>query len=260
MRDETLFRPAGELFLPTESAGNPWGELTGGGPVAGLVARAVQRELADPDLLLARLTVDLHRPIPRRTGVAVRTRTVREGKRLRVLEVVLHQDGTEVTRALAHVLRRNQPESDEVDGEIPFAGPDGITDGTLLPAGLGLRRGVHDVVQVRWLSDQISGSPSRAWMRLPLPLLPGEPTSPLTQLAVLVDCISAASPVGALFGPWINSDITLYLHREPRGEWIGMEIERDVAQTGVGVARARLFDEHGPIGTAHEAVLEHQLG
>lgn len=258
--DATLFRPDGDLFVPTESAGNPWGELTGGGPVAGLVAHAVQGELRDPELFVARLTVDLHRPVRRDTGIAVRTRTVREGKRLSVVEVVLSQDGAETTRALAQVLRRGDPAAGAQGGEVPFAGPEGIEDRTLLPEGLGLRFGVHDLVQVRWISDQAGGSPSRAWMRMPLPLLPGEAITPLQRAAVLVDCISAASPVRDPFGPWINSDITLYLHREPRGEWLGMEIEREVEHSGIGLARARLFDPHGPVGTAQEAVLMHQLG
>ncbi|GAA3362604.1 thioesterase family protein [Saccharopolyspora gregorii] len=258
-RDESLFRREGDLFVPTEAAGNPWGELTGGGPVAGLVARAVEQALDEPDLFVARLTVDLHRPVPR-TGITATTRTVRAGKRLRVFEVTLAQDGTEVTRATAQVLRRSGVDGDHAPEPTPFPGPQGLPDSSLLPAELGLRWGVHDVVQVRWVRDQLAGGPTQAWMRLPLPLLPDEPTSRLSQVAVLVDCISAGSPVGSLFGPWINSDITLYLHREPAGEWLGMEMARDVEPTGVGVTRARLFDERGPVGTAHEAVLAHRLG
>lgn len=257
--DESLFRREDDLLVPTEAAGNPWGELTGGGPIAGLVARAVEQTLDEPDLFVSRLTVDLHRPVPR-SGLAATTRTVRSGKRLRVVEITLSQGGTEVTRATAHVLRRS-----EIDGEPeverpPFAGPRDIAETSLLPGELGLRWGVHDVVQVRWVRDQLSGSPAQAWMRMPLPLVPGERTSPLCQVAILVDCISAGSPIGTLFGPWINSDITLYLHRELTGEWLGMEMERNVEPTGIGVARARLFDERGPLGTAHEAVLAHRLG
>ncbi|MGW0893651.1 thioesterase family protein [Saccharopolyspora sp. NPDC002578] len=257
--DETLFHRDGDLFVPTEAAGNPWGELTGGGPVAGLVARAVEQTLDEPDLFVARLTVDLHRPVPR-NGIAVATRTIRSGKRLRIVEITLSQGGTDVTHATAHVLRRSEADGEPEVERTPFAGPGDLTETSLLPSGLGLRWGVHDVVQVRWVRDQFSGSPAQAWMRMPLPLITGERTSPLSQVAILVDCISAGSPIGTLFGPWINSDITLYLHREPDGEWLGMEMDRTVETTGIGVTRARLFDEHGPIGTAHEAVLAHRLG
>lgn len=257
--NQTLFRPHGDLFVPTEAAGNPWGELTGGGPVAGLLARAIEHTFDDAELFVSRLTVDLLRPVPR-TPVAVSTRTLRAGKRLQVVEAVLTADEVELARGVGHALRRT-----EVGGEGPrtpvlFDGPAGIDDGSLLPPELGLRWGVHDVVDVRWVANQMSQDTSKAWMRMPLPLLPGEPLTPLVRVAILVDCISAASPIGTIVGPWINSDITLYLHRELDGEWLGMELERDVQPNGIGVATARLFDEHGPIGGANEAVLVNQLG
>jgi acyl-CoA thioesterase len=260
MRDnQALFRADGELFVPTEAAGNPWGELTGGGPVAGLLARAIERSTDDPDLFVARLTVDLMRPVPR-TPLATSVRPLRTGKRLQVVEVSLIAGDTEVAHAVAQLLRHSDVHGPEPVAAAPFDGPAGIADGHLLPPELGLRSGVHDVVQVRWIADQNSTGTSRAWMRMPLPLLPDEPLSPLSHVAVLVDCISAASPIGPIFGPWINTDITLYLHRPFEGEWLGMEIQRDVQPTGIGVASARLFDERGPIGNAHEAVMVNQLG
>ncbi|GAB3296113.1 thioesterase family protein [Parasphingorhabdus pacifica] len=256
----TLFEPHGDLFLPTEAAGNPWGELTGGGPVAGLLARAVESAIDDDQLVVARLTVDLLRPVPR-TPVDVSTRVLRAGKRLQVLEAVLTADGVELARGVAQALRRTDVDGDGPTTPVPFEGPEGIEDGALLPAELGLRWGVHDVIDVRWIANQLTeDGTSRAWMRIPLPLLPGEPLSPLARTSILVDCISAASPLGTIFGPWINSDITLYLHREPEGEWLGMEMTRDVQPSGLGVATARLFDEHGPVGSASEAVLVNQLG
>lgn len=257
--DQTLFKPHGDLVLPTEAAGNPWGELTGGGPVAGLLARAVERELDDPDFFVARLTVDLLRPVPR-VPLAVSTRVLRAGKRLQVIEAVLTADGVELTRGVAQALRRTELEGEGPQAPVPFEGPEGLDDGSLLPAELGLRWGVHDVVDVRWVANQLSEGPSKAWMRMPLPLLPDEPLTPLAQVAILVDCISAASPVGTLFGPWINSDITFYLHRPLEGEWLGMELERDLQPSGIGVATARLFDQRGPLGGANEAVLVNQLG
>lgn len=256
---QSLFRTEGELFVPNEASGNPWGELTGGGPVAGLIARAVEAANDDPDLFVARLTVDLMRPVPR-VPLSIEVRPLRTGKRLQVVQAGLHIDGRLHTNATAHLLRRSDLDGPAPDSAVPFDGPDGLEDRTLLPPELGLRWGVHDVMQVRWIADQSATGVSRAWMRMPLPLLPGEPLSPLSHVAILADAISAASPVGTLFGPWINTDVSLYLHREMEGEWLGMEMRRDVQLTGIGVANARLFDVRGPIGTAHEAVMTNQLG
>lgn len=258
MRDAvSLFRTEGEFFVPNEAAGNPWGELTGGGPVAGLIARAIESAHDDPDLFVARLTVDLMRPVPR-APLSIEVHPLRTGKRLQVVQAGLRIDGRLHTNATAHLLRRSDLDGPEPGTGVPFDGPEGLDDRTLLPPELGLRWGVHDVMQVRWLADQSATGNSRAWMRMPL--LPGERLSPLSHVAILADAISAASPVGELFGPWINTDVSLYLHREMRGEWLGVEVRRDVQLTGVGVANARLYDVNGPIGTAHEAVMVNQLG
>ncbi|MDA3649903.1 thioesterase family protein [Saccharopolyspora indica] len=260
MRDtQALFSPVGDQLVPSEAACSPWGELVGGGPVAGLLARAVERTSDDPDLFIARLTVDLMRPVPAKP-LTVTAQPLRTGKRLQVSKAVLTVDGKPSARATAQLLRRGEVDGVVPDVQTPFAGPTGLPDGHLLPPELGLRWGVHDVIQVRWLEDQRATSTSKVWMHMPVPLVPGEALSPLSHVAVLVDCISAASPVGPIFGPWINTDITLYLHRPFEGEWLGMEIDRDVQPTGIGVANARLYDERGLIGSAHEAVMVNQLG
>lgn len=256
---ESLFRAEGDHFVPNEASGNPWGELTGGGPVAGLLARAIEQAAADEDMIVARLTVDLMRPVPREP-VAVDVQPVRIGKRLHVLRATLTAGDQLLTHATAHLIRRSDVDGPEAAGAAPFPGPEGIETAHLLPPGLGLRWGVHDVMNVRWVADQSATESSRAWMRMPLPLLPAEPLSPLAHVAILADAISAASPVGEIFGPWINTDISLYLHREMRGEWLGVETRRETQPTGIGMATARLYDVDGPIGTAHEAVMVHQLG
>ncbi len=46
---QSLFRPEDERFVSTRAAGSPWGELTGGGPVAGLLSRAVEQHLGGAD-------------------------------------------------------------------------------------------------------------------------------------------------------------------------------------------------------------------
>ncbi|RRO12756.1 thioesterase family protein [Saccharopolyspora rhizosphaerae] len=256
---ESLFRVEGDFFVPNEAAGNPWGELTAGGPVAGLIAHAVEQANDDPDLFVARLTVDLMRPVPR-VPLTVDVRPLRTGKRLQVVQAGLHIDGKLHTNATAHLLRRSDLDGSGPDAVVPFAGPEGLEDRTLLPPELELRWGVHDLMQVRWIADQSATGTSRAWMRMPLPLLAGEPLSPLSHVAILADAISAASPVGELFGPWINTDVSLHLHREMRGEWLGVEVQREVQPTGIGTAHALLYDAEGPLGTAQEAVMVNQLG
>lgn len=257
--DDALFVQDGDTFRPTASAGNPWGELTGGGPVAGLLARTLERAAGDPDLLTARLTVDLLRPVPR-VPLTAAARPLRAGKRVQTWEVELRTAEHVVTRAVGQLVSRTRVDGPEAGPAPEFAGPAGVPDGHLIPPELELREGVHDIVQTRWVDDRMSERTSRVWLRMPLPLLAGEPLSPLAHVAVLADCINAAGPLGEIFGPWINTDITMYLHREMAGEWLGLEVQRDLQPSGIGQAHAKLHDRRGPIGTAGEAVVVSQFG
>ena len=60
-----LFEPDGQLLVPTALTVGPWdpGSQHGGAPSA-LLARAVEAEPAPGPVRLARLTVELLRPVP----------------------------------------------------------------------------------------------------------------------------------------------------------------------------------------------------
>jgi acyl-CoA thioesterase len=54
---------------------------------------------------------------------------------------------------------------------------------------------------------------------------------------------------------FINPDLTVYLHRRPRGEWIALDAETFAGGNGVGLAQSRLFDRDGYVGTSLQALL-----
>lgn len=231
-----LFILDGAHFFPTKDAGSPWGDaLIGGGPVAGLLANAIEQLIDNPMHQIARFTVDLMRPVPR-TGLSVTRRILRSGKRLQVLEAILNADGVEVSRAVAQVVQTVALDAPpERDGVAPYVGPDDLAESSLLPPPLtGNQRawGFHDVVGVRWVSPRNEPGPNVLWIRMPLSLVAGEPLSPLIRVVSAVDFISSVSahalnpPPPPPGGRWINSDLTLYLYRPLNGEWLGLECER----------------------------------
>jgi hypothetical protein len=64
--DGAVFRREGEHFLPGPNAISPWGaDRLHGGPVLGLLARAVERAESSADRVLARLQVRLANRLPR---------------------------------------------------------------------------------------------------------------------------------------------------------------------------------------------------
>jgi hypothetical protein len=86
-------------------------------------------------------------------------------------------------------------------------------------------------------------------------LIEGEPMTPFVRVALAADFASPFANSGDKGLAWINTDITLYLHRMPATEWIGFEVKNHGATDGVAIGECWLHDEQGPIGTSTVAAL-----
>jgi hypothetical protein len=98
--------------------------------------------------------------------------------------------------------------------------------------------------------------PARAWFRLRHPLVEGEDPSPLQRLAAVADFgngISAALSWEEYV--FINPDLTLYIEREPVGEWVCVEAETRITSGGVAVAESTLYDGSGRVARAVQALV-----
>ena len=54
---------------------------------------------------------------------------------------------------------------------------------------------------------------------------------------------------------FINPDLTLYIERDPVGDWIGLEARMIVATSGIGNAESVIFDRTGRVGRALQSLL-----
>src|SRR5690606_4737369 len=140
----------------------PWtADALHGGPPAGLLARAIEHYVDDPEMQLARLTVDLFRSVPSQP-LSVQVESVRAGRRIHVVQASIFADGQEVTRAHGALLRR----SDAPVGNLSYPPPPG-PDGLPVASGLGRPRqegeveperprleGFHTTIEVAWASER----------------------------------------------------------------------------------------------------------
>ena len=91
---------------------------------------------------------------------------------------------------------------------------------------------------------------------MPVPLVEGEPLTPYIAAASIADFANGLGHIRAEGAPgFINTDITLSMHREPVGEWLCMEVESAANQRGIGMNHALLSDIEGPFGMVSEALL-----
>ncbi len=180
--------------------------------------------------------------------VEVAARIEREGRRVQMLTATLTDGNTELCRATAWRMRVADLDLGERPPlEVPFAGPaDSVAHTPESDDPAFHRTGV----EMRYAHGSFAElGPATVWMRLTGPVVAGQTTTPLQRALAAADFgngVSAAVPWGEFL--FINTDLTVYLHRQPEGEWICLDAGTDVDRRGVGVAHSRLYDERGPIG------------
>lgn len=248
-------RDAGEWYLPTGHCRGPWDPgACHAGPPTGLLARASERLL--PDQPLVRLTVELTRPIPH-AGFGITAAVSRSGRTVSTTELaIVTGDGRSVVTARGMHLARTEP------GDVPttpYATPR-LADSQ--PGVFPIPRGGHDLamfsggVEVRYPPGHgPTPGPTVMWMRT-VPLVLGEESSPFQRICALADCGNAVSRNGEPDGlAFMNTDLTIQLHRPPVGEWFGMDSVSRWEPSGVGMSDSLLFDELGAVGRALQTIV-----
>jgi len=252
MANEPFFTIEGTHYVPTPASRGPWNPNSlHGRVIAGLLGAEIERLYGSADFMPARLTVDMYR-LPDLSPVEVTTRVVREGNRIKVIDAEFVSGGVSAGRATCQLLRRTEnppgnvwkPPSWDVPAPGDIAPP---TDGRSGMGGM-------------WATRRIEGDfgtvgRKRIWMSEVRELVEGRALTPFVRVAVSADFASPFANAGDAGLEFINSDVTVYLHREPRTEWIGYEVVNHGATAGVAIGECFLYDEDGPIGSASCAAL-----
>ncbi len=239
-----FFEPVDDELVPASHARSPWSDgMMHGRLLAGLLADAMERAHGEPDFQFARLTVDLFRAPPM-SPVAVATKVVRDGRRIRSVDGTVTCDGTEVARGSAVLLRRAEVPAGTVWSPPAWTAPH--PDDIEPVEG----RGGMAIWETRPISRGGFGSVAqkRTWLRELRPLVSGQPLSPFVRAAVAADFANPFANSGDAGLQYINADITLYLHRLPQSDWLGFEVTSHQAAEGVAVGHCAMYDTTGPIG------------
>jgi hypothetical protein len=113
-----------------------------------------------------------------------------------------------------------------------------------------------DAIEIRFITGKFGGGPAIGWFRLRRPLVSGETPTPLQILAAAGDFGNGISAVLSWDDYlYINPDLTLYIEREPEGEWIGLDSRTLIPSGGIGTSESILYDRRGRVGRAIQALL-----
>ena len=247
-----IFERDGDTYVPTGHARGPWdpNALHGGAPAA-LIMREIER-LA-PEMRVARLTLEFLGAVPL-APLTVTARIVRPGRRFQLAEAELVSSDRPACRARAVLLRRGEvPDVPRGDAPVLDApGPDAVER---LDMGEGESFGGTGM-DIRFVQGHLyRPGPAIGWFRIAEPVVDGEQPSPAQRAVAAADFGNGASRV-LDWEQWlfINTDLTVHLHREPEGEWVAIDARSALEPDGTGLAWSALHDSRGTIGVALQSL------
>ena len=245
-------------YASTDLTRGPWHpDHQHGGPPIALVARSIERAAAALGLThVARLTANLLRPIPiAELEIAVQTEYA--GRNVAHLAARLSAGGKELARFTAVAQREAQLEfpADLPGHPLPQA-PRSVEESPPAPFLFASKTiGYHDLIEGRIAQGVAFRGPSAVWFRLRHPVLAGEEPSALERVAVAADSGNGISAILDFHRYiFVNSDLSINLLRQARGEWICIAARTLLGPEGGGLAEARIFDAQGMIGRSTQSL------
>lgn len=268
-----FFVPDGDVLAATPATQGPWStEQQHGGPVSAVLTRALE-QAAPAGGHLARVAVDLLRPVPV-APVRTTVRVLRPGRSIALLQAELSAAGADEPAPRTAGPGADAPAADPAvlaratawwRRQAPDAGPD-VPLAPLpsrpaqdLPTAVAntdltrfLDRGYIAATEYRYAAGGFEQpGPTTAWWRSRLPLVEGERTSPTQSALLAADVASGLSAVldfrTHLF---TNVDLVVNLLRPPRGEWLLLHCSTAVDPAGGGLTTTTLADATGTFGQA----------
>jgi acyl-CoA thioesterase len=250
-----IYRVDGDRVVTSPDAAGPWdASMQHGSAPAALVVWAAESMLTPAPMQIARVTIDLMRPVPV-APLTLQTEVLRQGRKIQLCAVRLLAADVVVVNATVLKIRTQAlalpPEAAELPLELP--GPDQAPEekpsfsSSPFVTGISMRaaRGRFGVP-----------GPGAIWYRADRPLVEGSPVSQAMRAVVAADFCNGTSAV-LDFRQWtfLNADLTVSFARQPKGEWILLDAESWIGPDGAGLAMARLADASGYFGRAVQSLV-----
>lgn len=243
-------------YTATAHTVSPWGpDLQHGAPPSALVTHVLE-QVAPEGGRLVRVTTEILGAVPV-ARLSATARIVRPGRRISFLEAVVTDDtGREVVRGSGWWVRTGDT-SDIENPEVASAAdllpldecPDARAGGAVAEFITDWKSPFIDSLEIRVGEGQL-------WLRSPYPVVAGVENSSWTGLMVVAD---VANGVDRVLDPgewqFMNTDLTVSLHRLPVGDWTAIRAEANYGPDGIGLTIGRLFDQNGPVGSTTQSLM-----
>lgn len=239
-----------ERFFATELTRGPWSnDHQHAGPPTALLARAVERREASTDMFVVRMTCELLRPIPIAAPLEVVTDLLAASRNVQRIAAALVSGDEQLAVALAIRIRVQEQailvHAHDDDPPLPALERCRPFEFPFFQHAVGY----HTAMEVRAAEGEFGHGKFAVWMRPRPALIESESCTPLQRVMI---CADAGHGVGTALDTsrwsFVNPDTTVYLHRLPADEWLGMRARTYSEPMGYGLCRTSLSDRHGDLG------------
>jgi hypothetical protein len=242
-----------QVFRATIHTQGPWNpQVQHGGPPAALLVRQMEQCAPRPEMVLARVTIDLLGPIPL-AALRATARLVRPGRKVELLEASLEYEGRALMRATGWRIQAPsvRPEVQDTSNAPPMLSQ----EYTITPTPE-WQCGFLAATEWRFIrgSYTLPGA-AMGWTRMRYPLPEREATTPAQRLLVCADSANGiSSSLDIRSWQFVPPELTVHCLRPPVGEWICLDASTHMQSEGVGLATANLYDKQGLVGRSTQAL------
>ena len=252
--EDALFVRDGDTYVPSPHTTGPWDpRAQHAGAPAALLGGAIERLVTDAPMQVARFTLELLRPVPV-APLQVSAQVERPGRRVQLCTASAFAAGEEVCRASVWRIRVTDLPLSVAQVTAAQIGMPATSERFVAGGEPALHRTGMEIRFSRGAFEERGDA--TAWFRLRYPVVAGEQPSPLQRVLAAADFGNGISaPFEYLTVLYINTELTVHLHRYPAGEWVCLESHTAFQPSGIGIAQSSLYDLRGPLGRSEQALL-----
>ncbi|WP_068274572.1 thioesterase family protein [Aldersonia kunmingensis] len=246
-----------DRYESTDLTRGPWSpDAQHAGPPSALIAHVIERCEPREGFQVGRVAVEILGPVPLEP-LTVTARVARPGRSVELIEAEVRTAKGPVLRANAWRFRRSDPPLDIPEAMLPSGAVPGPAEGVESPFPSLQPVGFHTGIDYRFVSGTfLEPGPATCWIRLRYPIVADTTPSPLERAVAAADSGNGVSSTldwrEYLF---INTDLTVSLHRMPEGEWVCLDAVTSPQPHGIGLTETAMYDEIGPVGRATQTLL-----
>lgn len=252
---DAIYRVDGNKVVTSPEAAGPWDpRMQHGSAPASLVVWAAERLPTPVPMAIARVTIDLMRPVPV-APLTMETEVLREGRKIQLCGIRLLADGVVVVNASVLKIKSQAQALPAGIKDLPVELPP--PEQSLVEDGHAATSPFVRSVSMRAARGRFGQAGAGAiWFRVDKPLIEGSAVSQAMRAVVAADFSNGtASTLDFRQWTYINADLTVSLARAPVGDWILLDGDSWIGPDGTGLAMSRLADRQGYFGRAVQSLV-----